>query len=236
MNSYEKTYTITTNMNDKNDRLKPSSILDICQIIAGEHAETFNAGFLDFVNKGYYWVIVRNYVECVKDIKDMREVKVVTYPEKPRFVEMPRDTEIYYKDELVYKIRTIWMIFDFKNNSVADPIIVTDIDTSHEPLFNTRFRRLVPIVKEKLTLERKQEVTFSYLDHNGHMNNTRYLDLYLDVFKDNQNKPFKNLQVEYSKQCYEGEMLELYSYKEEDGNYLFGYCNDELRFYMKVTY
>ena len=71
------------------------------------------------------------------------------------------------------------------------------------------------------------------LDHNGHLNNTRYLDFYLDVFK--PEKSPKILQVEYTKQSFLGDKLKLFEYENEDKKYLYGYKDDELRFYLECT-
>lgn len=235
-NVFEKTYSITTNMLDKNDYLKPSSIVDLAQHAAGLHADLLKIGFNDFVGKGYYWVIVRNYFEILKYIKNPNEVKVVTYPLKSRFVEIPRDVEIFCNGELIVKLRMIWMILDYVNKSIVGTDIVKDIYSDKPELFNERIRKLVVTNKEKLSFIKKQTVTYSMLDHNGHMNNTRYLDLFIDVFKEYDSKSITSIQIEYIRQCYLGEELSLYSYKEDTNCYLYGYSNNELRFYLKATY
>ena len=74
-------------------------------------------------------------------------------------------------------------------------------------------------------------VTYSMLDHNGHMNNTHYLDWFLDIYK-TQN--IKTVQVEYVRQSFLGNKLWLYGSKHGNLISLYGYHQDELRFYMQV--
>lgn len=79
-NTFEEFFRITTNMVDENDYLKLSSILDIAQNIAGDHATELKIGFNEFIKKDLIWVLIRNKVEIVKNIHDPKIIKAVTYP------------------------------------------------------------------------------------------------------------------------------------------------------------
>ena len=233
---YEREYTITTNLLDKNDYLKPSSILDLCQHIAGEHADMLDCGFDPFIKKGYIWVVVRNFIEIVKQIKNLKKVRLVTYALNPQFVEMPRDVEIYSGDTLLYKVRMVWVIIDIKNNTIVNPKEAPNFFIEGKGLFERRIKKLPTIDFNLLEFYRNQDITYSMLDHNGHMNNTRYLEIFLDKFKDNNGKYFLTYQVEYLKQCFENECLTTYSYEVENEKYLIGYKDNEIRFIIKGTY
>ena len=229
---FKKSYQITTNMFDKNDIIKVSTLLDIAQEIAGQHAEILGCGFKAMIEKNLIWVIVRNYIEIYKTPKNFFDIDVVTYPLKPRFVEFNRDTEFYHDGELFAACRSTWMVINIKDYKVEAPDFFKDL-TDADGFFKRRIKKLALIDKSLLKEARDQEVLFSMLDHNGHLNNTRYLDFYLDVFK--PEKSPKILQVEYTKQSFLGDKLKLFEYENEDKKYLYGYKDDELRFYLECT-
>lgn len=235
-NSYSETYRITTNMLDRYEYLKPSAILDLCQNIAGNHATEMGIGFGPFYLKGWYWVVVRTKVEIVKNIKKPEVLLLKTYPLKPRFVEYPRDIEIYNENEIIIKVRTIWMIYNFKTKSIADTSSLEDFGSDFPGVFLNRVRRIPLVDKIKLKFIKKVVVLNSMIDHNGHMNNTRYLDLYLDIFGSDEKNSMKGFQVEYLKQCFLNDTIELYVYEENNSKYLYGYIKEELMFYLKADY
>ena len=229
--TFKKTYQITTNMFDRNDTIKMSTLLDIAQEIAGQHAEELGCGFQTMIDKNLIWVIIRNYVEVYKKPKNFFEIDVVTYPLKPRFVEFNRETEFYQKGELFAVCRSTWMVINIKDYSVEAP---TDLFSEYQDqlgYFKRRIKKLPVLDKSELSKVKDVEVVYSMLDHNGHMNNTHYVDFYLDVFKPVH--PIKTMQIEYLKQSFLDDKLTLYKVIKDDKKYLYGYKDDELRFYME---
>lgn len=75
MSSLTKEVTVTINDLDGYDYLKPSSILDFAQLVASKHAESLGMGFEDFIKKDLIWVVVRNYFEIIKPIKNPDTLK-----------------------------------------------------------------------------------------------------------------------------------------------------------------
>ena len=232
--TFEKDYTITLNFYDKNDLLTPTAILDLSQDVSGVHAEKLGCGFDPFYSRGMIWVVVRNYIEVVKPIKSLKKVKLRTFALKPQFVEMPRDVEFIDENgDVLYKVRMIWMILDFKNNVICDPSLAGKINIESSGLFEKRIRKVPVIEKSLLTYVGDHEVKYSQLDHNNHMNNSKYLDLFLDIYGDLVDS-IKNYQIEYTKQCYYKEKISLFTYNKDTSYYLFGYKDNELRFYVKA--
>lgn len=227
---FTKTYQITTNMMDKNDVIKVSTLLDIAQKIAGKHADVLGCGFEPMIKQNLIWVVVRNYVEIYKEPKNFDEIIAATYPLKPRFVEFNRDTEFYHNGELFSAVRSTWMVINIKNYQVEAPNFFGSY-TDSLGFFKRRIKKLPAIDKSELKKVKDIEIVYSMLDHNGHMNNTKYLDFYLDIFKPTNST--KTLQVEYIKQSFLDDTLELYINDKGEERYLAGYKNDELRFYME---
>lgn len=228
--TYRKTYQITTNMLDCHDCLKMSTLLDVAQEVAGDHAEELGCGFETMIKQDLIWVIVRNYVEIIKKPINFKEIEVITYPLKPRFVEFNRETEFYHDGELFAVSRSTWMVINIKDFSVKAPDFFKDFDDDLG-YFKRRIRKLPVIEKSQLQKVKEVDVLYSMLDHNGHMNNTKYVDFYLDIFRPEFS--VKTLQIEYIKQSFLDDKLSLYIKENEGKRYLSGYKDDELRFYME---
>lgn len=228
--TYRKTYQITTNMLDCHDCLKMSTLLDVAQEVAGDHAEELGCGFETMIKQDLIWVIVRNYVEIIKKPINFKEIEVVTYPLKPRFVEFNRETEFYHDGELFAVSRSTWMVINIKDFSVKAPDFFKDFDDDLG-YFKRRIRKLPVIEKSQLQKVKEADVLYSMLDHNGHMNNTKYVDFYLDIFRPEFS--VKTLQIEYIKQSFLDDKLSLYIKENEGKRYLSGYKDDELKFYME---
>ena len=228
--TYRKTYQITTNMLDCHDCLKMSTLLDVAQEVAGDHAEELGCGFETMIKQDLIWVIVRNYVEIIKKPINFKEIEVVTYPLKPRFVEFNRETEFYHDGELFAVSRSTWMVINIKDFSVKAPDFFKGFDDDLG-YFKRRIRKLPVIEKTQLQKVKEVDVLYSMLDHNGHMNNTKYVDFYLDIFRPEFS--VKTLQIEYIKQSFLDDKLSLYIKENEGKRYLSGYKDDELKFYME---
>ena len=228
--TYRKTYQITTNMLDCHDCLKMSTLLDVAQEVAGDHAEELGCGFETMIKQDLIWVIVRNYVEIIKKPINFKEIEVVTYPLKPRFVEFNRETEFYHDGELFAVSRSTWMVINIKDFSVKAPDFFKGFDDDLG-YFKRRIRKLPVIEKSQLQKVKEVDVSYSMLDHNGHMNNTKYVDFYLDIFRPEFS--VKTLQIEYIKQSFLDDKLSLYIKENEGKRYLSGYKDDELKFYME---
>lgn len=228
--TYRKTYQITTNMLDCHDCLKMSTLLDVAQEVAGDHADELGCGFETMIKQDLMWVIVRNYIEIIKKPINFKEIEVVTYPLKPRFVEFNRETEFYHNGELFAVSRSTWMVINIKDFSVKAPDFFKDFDDDLG-YFKRRIRKLPVVDKSRLQKVKEAEVLYSMLDHNGHMNNTKYVDFYLDIFRPEFS--VKTLQIEYIKQSFLDDKLSLYIKENEGKRYLSGYKDDELKFYME---
>lgn len=230
---FEKTYSLTTNQFDKNDVMKCSALLDIAQDIAARHADKLHIGFSDLMKENLIWVVVRNKLTIKKPIKNIDEIKVRTEPFKARFVEYYRETKFFVGDEEVANLISVWMMVDIKSFSLGNSEIYKNIKDL-QAFSGERVKKLPTVSNENLLFNQDRKVTYTMLDHNGHMNNTHYLDLFDDIFR--PEKIVKEVQIEYLKQSFIDDVLSLYTYKNEDGNFLYGYKENELRFYLKVNF
>ncbi len=231
--NYKKTFTITNNQLDKNDHLTLGAILDLIQEVSGNHADTLNCGFDDLIKRKLIWVVVRHHIEFKRNLHVGKFVEMETYPLKRRFVEYPREVKMYDNGQLFLVCNTTWVVVDLDNFNFKSDTLYNE-DVARDSYFEKRFSKLPRKSKDELEFVKTAKVEYSMLDHNGHMNNSRYLSWYLDVFREERDP--KNFQIEYLKQCFLDESIDLFVYNEKDSKELYGFNGDELKFYCRAEY
>lgn len=231
-------FKITSNNKDENLYLKESAILDYAQEVAGLHAELLDVGKNKLRKDNLIRIVIRTKFEVIKEIQDLKEIKIKTNPIKNNLIEYPRDYFVYSDNKLLYKGRSVWVVYDLNNNR---PILLNK--NIHEDnsisAFNERIKKL-----EKLNLVNKEnyvtdiKILNSYIDSNKHMNNSKVMDIYFDYLMDkNKRKLLKEFQIEYIASAYLNDILSLYKYKVDETNeYLYAYKDNSLIFYLNVKY
>lgn len=231
---YKKIFTVTNNQLNKNDHLTIGSILDISQEISGNHADTINVGFDDLQKRRLFWVVVRNHIEVFRHLKVGKSLEVETYPLMRKFVEYPREVKFYDNGELILVCNTTWVVIDLdKFEFQSEDLIAQDLCQTPS-YFSQKFKKLPRKNKEDLKFVKTEEVTYSMLDHNNHMNNAKYLIWYEDIFEEDRDP--KSFQIEYLKQSMFHEKIDLYISENENEKELYGFNGNELKFYCKGVY
>lgn len=207
---FEKMYTPTTNDFDRYDVLNPCSILDICQSIAGVHADEMKIGFKDCFPKGIIWILARSKYEVIENPSIDEELKVVTWPKTPTRVDMDREVEIKSKNGDKTYIKSIhkWVLFDYKKWQILPTSVLTiDGEYVKNTLFSDKFRPLpkFDINEEKYNFVVKQ----SQIDHNMHMNNTKYAEEIINALKLTKEEKIKTFEINFLQQCMLDEQLNI---------------------------
>ena len=233
ISEFKKTYTITTNLLDSNDNLKLSGFFDVVQSIAGEHASVIGCGYYDMISQDKIWVIARHYVKFLKPIRDPGKIDVLTYPLRPRIIDYGRENEFSVNGEVFAHSISSWMVYNIKKDAI-DKCNELDNLEYHEPYFKERIKKLSRLNKSELDFVKTVTVLHSMIDHNKHMNNTHYFDFFLDIFGDE--KVVESAQIEYIKQVYLGDNIDLYKHNDENYDELYGYIGENLIFQLRISY
>ena len=81
--SWEKEYTLRGSDFDKFGQIKPSSVLDLFQDAAGQHANVLGVGFAQMLEKSYLWVLTRIKFRVLQQPKKHQTLQVKTWPLAP---------------------------------------------------------------------------------------------------------------------------------------------------------
>lgn len=219
--AYTKEYPIIQNLLDCYDHITPCGILDLVQDIAGQHANALGIGFYDLIKKGITWVIARTKIEVLNFPPYATDVTVKTWPHKPSRIDCDRDYQIIDKDGRVcVKVMTKWVIIDINTRRLASPNGIFDPNGNYEQECN--FDRLDSL---RFTIDNpdqiyKTKITMTMLDHNMHMNNSRYGEIVFDALKLNKDEIIKTFEINYHSECHLDDEISIFIKREDKNIYI----------------
>lgn len=209
MEIYSFSYRLKSRDVNKFRHFRPSQLFELLQEAATEHSELLHVGIGEIRKKNLMWVLARQGVEILRMPVYGETVTVETWPGKTVHSLYPR----YYRllDEQgtsLVNSSAIWMLAD-----VAERTLVSSAASGIDFGFEKRGIELsLPSPPRSFFTDRCSSflVPFSYIDMNGHMNNTRYFDLVdnLSPFAQEGLDP-RRILVEYSAELLQGQSYEL---------------------------
>lgn len=208
--TYTAQYPVTPLHADCFGRCKPSSLLRFAQDAAEAHCHLLGADWDNMAKKNYFWAIIRQRLEISRLPKTGETVTVKTWPMPTTRVAYPRATEGF--DEAgnsLFKIISIWVIMDMQSRAMVlpDKSGIEVVGTT----FGTELKAPGGLPVAQAELEVLRTVSYSDLDINGHMNNSRYLDWLCDLLPAAYHKehPLKAVTINYMSEAREGQQLHL---------------------------
>ena len=175
---YKTDILLTTNNCDMAGRWKPSAIMDAMQEAAGRHGELLGFGRKDLAPMGIVWVITRLEVMLDRIPTIGETVRLETFPTAVRRWFFPRYYVFKAQDgEVLGRAATLWVVMDWRTRRMASPDGIKHLlpDNSDLPV-PMGLPSPVTDVDGRLT-QGEYHPVYSDLDVNGHVNNTRYMDL-----------------------------------------------------------
>lgn len=172
---HRTTFTVSDFQLDSNGQLKLSALLGFAQEAAGQHCALLGVDGKALSEKNLFWAVTRHKVVIRRLPQRGETVTVQTWPMPTTRVAFPRSFAAFdEKEELLFQGISIWINMDSTNRKMVLPgksgIHVEGTLLGWELEMP---RSIMPKQWENTTTRR---VTYSCLDRNGHMNNTRYLD------------------------------------------------------------
>ncbi len=172
---YSQVFTVTDNTVDCFGRLKPSMLLYFVQEVAGQHFSRISMDYDSLAKLGMFWAIIRQKVQITRMPVRGETIRLETWPMPNTRVAYPRSVVAYDEaGEEVFRSISIWVLMDTKNRSMILPG-----KSGISVLGTLRGNELAApngLVAKELRCHRNRTVSFTDLDRNGHMNNTKYMD------------------------------------------------------------
>ena len=220
---YEKAYKLKSSDVNRFQRLRTSVLMRWLQEAAIAHTEELGMGREKTLDKGLLWIVSLQQTEILRMPVYDEKITVRSWPGKTMHVFFPRYYELVSEDgaEVLVRASALWMLLDEKTRRFVFPdaygIVIEGCVTGREIALPSAPKAL-PLT-EKIPFH----VPFSYVDLNGHMNNTRYYDLADDLLPfEKEGRLLKTLSMEYQHEIREDQEITLLYGTEDSAGFLSG--------------
>ncbi len=226
-------YSIQPRDVDYHDILKPTAIIDFFQDIAGVHATELGIGYEKLIKENNTWIVLYQQFEMVAIPKYHANIEIVTWPKSKGRLEFERELLILDEDgNTLVKGISNWLVLNLKTHAI---VRASEIDLNGE--YET-FTNYPNKCKRKLELDQSliedtftYEVCFDDLDHNGHMNNAKYVNIIFNHYPFyGTNKYTKSVEIAYIKEAKFHETITIGHYKNNSKDAYIGFLDKELCF------
>ena len=216
--TYEESFRLRISDYDCNDKITPVTILDLAQDVAGKHADILNIGYEEFIKNNNIWVLIRTRLEMFSYPLLYSTLKVKTWPRVKGRVDFDRDTLITDEnDNIVCKLQSKWVVINYVNRNIVLPrnINYPIVDFCEDKNFDTPFNKI-----DDFDISNLNPIhictRFNDLDHNGHVNNIKYVQYIMNELKLEKNIFVKTLEIDYIHELKAYEEFDLYIKKTDD--------------------
>ena len=215
---YSQNFTLSDMDVDCFGKMKLSTLLFCAQEVAGKHSALLGADYDSLIEKKLFWAVTRHRVQISRLPVLGETITVETWPMPTSRVAYPRSLVAYDAggNELFRSI-SLWVLMDMSSRAMVLPgksgVEVRGTLTGGELSVP---HSLVPRIMPNCV---RRTVTYTCLDRNGHMNNTRYLDWVEDLLPASFHRDHtpKELVICYLNEARESQELELQWELSEDG-------------------
>ena len=95
---YTESFRLRVNDFDCNDRVLVSSILDLCQDVAGMHAITLGVGYKQMITQNKIWMVIRTKMEIIKPFINNKVSIAKSYYDYKAEADSQKNSIIYYEN------------------------------------------------------------------------------------------------------------------------------------------
>ena len=201
---YEMQFTLSHIHVDCFGYARPAVLLYMMQEAAGAHCTLLEVDRRKLSPRHLFWAITRTRVQVTRLPKLGQTVTLKTWPMPTTRVAYPRSVVGYDADgNELFRAISLWVLMDENTRAMVLPgksdvpvegILVGDELTAPRAIATQEMENRV-----------QKRVTYSLLDENGHMNNTRYMDWVDDLLPSGFHK---NHRVQEFTLCYMNEARE----------------------------
>lgn len=226
----ERDFFIYTKDVDMNDIIKPHAVLEMFQDMAALHAIDLGCGYEVCKKNNMAWILLYNKVEIVKPPKYFTNVNVKTWPKPARRIEYNREyLMVDENNEPLIKGISNWAVINYETRSIVRKGFEFDGEYEEFTNYFEPAKRKLELDDSSITNYFEYTTVADDLDHNGHVNNTRYLKMIYDFLNPQMERKYINyIEIAYIKEARFEETIKIGYNKIADNKYEFiGYVDNE---------
>lgn len=207
MSIYSIEYKILSSDTDANRTLRLSRLMTMLQEASIAHTTALGMGREMTLDRGLLWIVTLQQAKITRLPVYDETIRLRSWPGKMMHLLFPR----YYRIEdkkgnALVEASALWALMDEKTRRVVFPelwgVKIRGVHTGKEIPLPAAPK--MPAAAETGAFT----VPFSFVDLNGHMNNTRYFDLAADRMpQELRTRPISGVQAEYAKEAKEGDTI-----------------------------
>lgn len=235
MSVYRKALRLRSSDVDMHRRLRTSVLFGLMQEAAIAHTEQLGMGRDKTLDRGILWVVTLQTAQILRMPVYDEEIVLRSWPGRTMHLLFPR----YYAvdtaaGEPLIRSCALWSLVDAGSRKLVFPerygVEIDGVVTGEEIP--------IPSPPRSLPCDREREFTvpFSYVDLNGHMNNTRYFDLAEDCLPAAaEGRELRSVRTEFSREIRFGEIVRL-RWGQDGSDYYFTGEDERSLFRMSFSY
>ncbi len=236
MGKFQDTYRLTIGNFDCLDHVLISTVLDVFQDIAGKNASSYGYGYEELLAMNKFWVVLRTKYKVIKNLPEYENITVTTWTNEPSKIDIYRHYEMLDKNgDLLVKGSSQWVVVDLNTRRL---IKLLDIPQDKNIIlpdmpFGERLKKLDDFnLNDAIKVECK--TSYLDLDHNGHVNNTKYGDFIMNNIKELHNQTIDEFQIDYVHELAKDEEFSLYYQTKDKEINVIGRNDEKVFFIAKV--
>lgn len=237
--AHEKSYKASMRVGSRDvnlfRRLKPSAMFEIFQELSVRHAAQLGFGTLEVLSRGAAWVITMQRVEIKRMPEEQELIYLESWTGKTSHLLYPRFYRVFdEKGDVIIQSSSLWTLMDIESRRMLSSEQfgheIIDMSCGQEAPLPSAPKRAAADSVSSFT------VPYSYLDQNGHMNNTRYFDLAEDLIPAAlEGKQLRRISSRYAAEARLDDVIEL-QWQEKDGIYRISGGGEKKYFTLNFEY
>lgn len=225
IDSYSEQFFISSTDTDASYACRPSALFVYLQRVITEHSQQAGTSRDDMLSKyNCYWMVLRIWVRLRRPVIWGETLTIRMTVRHPQGTRVYRDCDLFVGEEQVGEATTVWVL---ANRKTKRPILLEHLaELPAEDALTAKKITLSRIVfPEEMTLHDTRKLYYSDTDINGHINNTRYVDLACDAAELDLRPHgvfMQEMMISYVGECFAGETLRIYRGKADGKLFIHG--------------
>ncbi len=227
---------------DPSHRMKMS---ELCRVMTNMADMAFEFRGMDhqfLMEKELVFLISQVSVQVIRMPEQTDLIQIATWEERIERAKFIRNFCVWNvkTGEVMIEASSTWMLVNPVTRSILRPaqfggsLFPMPEETSAAPAFK---RLKMPETEEGVVSAGARKIVYSDLDGNGHVDNTRYIEMTADVLSERMlEAPIDTLQVVFNKETMLGDCMELFVRETADGAAVKGMTDGKDNFICAVTF
>ena len=228
ISQYTQHFSVRSNEADIHNSASLYSMSNYLQEAARVHAEKLRLGVDLLREKQRFWVLTRMIIEVDRYPTQGTEIAVHTWPKGIDKLFALRDFEVWQHDRKIATATSSWALLDLKNRRPAQVKDMGEFMFERENIHAIEQRPKKLPSPAAHDFQTKHRVTYSELDLNGHVNNTRYITWLMDTFPTTYHREYSvsHVQTNYLAEVFPDQDIDIFRKEIHPNHYLFEVQNE----------